>query len=501
VGHDDRQVGEVRCDVVEEHRVRVLQPHPAAAPHPRADAGLPGVEDGWDAGLLDGRVERVEAHVVRVERLRRGVELEPLDAVLPHQPADRPQGDLVAPRVDAAEGDEDVGVGGGELGDLFAGDRRAAGRALGVDGEDDAADVLLAVVGSHGVDRRLLRTAEQRRRRLLELPAGGVAAGVAAPLGDVHVHVDRAPREEPLGGSGRRVPGLRRLAHRRLLCSVCSLQQNAVLLSITCHAVRPTVKEGGAMTTTEAAQPAYPIESVGNALRLLLLLRERSQLRVSECAAELGVARSTAHRLMAMLEHYGFLRRDAARRTYRAGEVLLSLGLAAVSGLDIRARARPFMEALRDEVDETVVLVMQEGRNVRFVDAVETTKALRVGGRVGLTLPANSTSAGLAMLAAMSPEQVRELYPDATAPGRPDRRTPSPARLEKILAEVRETGYAVAYTDTDVEIGAVGVAIPDGVGAARAALAIAAPASRLTPELTEQLGRAALRTARLISMG
>jgi DNA-binding IclR family transcriptional regulator len=252
------------------------------------------------------------------------------------------------------------------------------------------------------------------------------------------------------------------------------------------------------MTITEAAQPAYPIESVGNALRLLLLLRERNQLRVSECAVELGVARSTAHRLMAMLEHYGFLRRDAARRTYRAGEALLSLGMAALSGLDIRARARPFMEALRDEVDETVVLVMQEGRNVRFVDAVETTRALRVGGRVGLVLPADSTSAGLAILATMTPEQLGDLHLGAS--GRTDGRTRR-AGLEKVLADVRRTGYAVAYTDTEVEIGAVGVAIPDGVGATRAALAIAAPASRLTPELTEQLGQAALRTARLIRMG
>jgi DNA-binding IclR family transcriptional regulator len=252
------------------------------------------------------------------------------------------------------------------------------------------------------------------------------------------------------------------------------------------------------MTTMEAAQPAYPIESVGNALRLLLLLQDRNHLRVSECAAELGVARSTAHRLMAMLEHYGFLRRDAARRTYRAGEVLLSLGLAAVNGLDIRARARPFMEALRDEVDETVVLVLQEGRNVRFVDAVETTRALRVGGRVGLTLPAHSTSAGLAILGSMTPDQVADLYPDDSAL---DGGVPSRARLSTILAAVREIGYAVAYTDTEVEIGAVGVAIPEGVGTARAALAIAAPASRLTPELTERLGRAALRTARLIGTG
>jgi DNA-binding IclR family transcriptional regulator len=254
-------------------------------------------------------------------------------------------------------------------------------------------------------------------------------------------------------------------------------------------------------TAVPPSEPAYPVESVGNALRLLLLLRQQSQLRVSECAAELGVARSTAHRLMAMLEHYGFLRRDPVRRTYRAGEALLALGLSAVDGLDIRVRARPFLEALRDEVQETVVLVLLEGRNVRFVDAVETTRALRVGGRVGLVLPAHSTSVGLAVLAAMTPEQVHALYPDDVLPGRGEDAGRPRSELEEQLAAIRETGYAVAYTDTDVEIGAIGVAVPQGFGAVPAALAIAAPASRLTPELTDRWGRAALRTARLIGMG
>ncbi|NEK57145.1 IclR family transcriptional regulator [Geodermatophilus sabuli] len=247
--------------------------------------------------------------------------------------------------------------------------------------------------------------------------------------------------------------------------------------------------------------PAYPIESVGNALRLLLLLRDRSNLRVSECAAELGIARSTAHRLIAMLEHHGFLRRDPDRRGYRAGEAILSLGLSAVTGLDIRARARPFMEGLRDEVDETVVLVIQEGASVRFVDAVETTRALRVGGRIGLVLPAHSTSAGLAILAAMTPEQLLEVYPERTLPARGDTPPPSWAELEEMLAQARRTGYAVAYTETDVDIGAVGVAIREDLGHARAALAVAAPASRLTPELSARLGEAAMRTARLVSMG
>ena len=253
------------------------------------------------------------------------------------------------------------------------------------------------------------------------------------------------------------------------------------------------------MTAVEAG-PAYPIESVRNALLLLLQLRDRPVLRVSECAAELGVARSTAHRLLTMLEHYGFVRRDPASRSYRAGDALLSIGLAAISTLDIRDRARPFLHALRDQIGETVSLVLLEGSDARFVDAAEATRALRVGGLVGLRLPAHATSAGKAMLADLPPEQLARLYPDEILSASPDGSQMTRTELEVALAEVRQSGYAVAYNESDVEIGAVGVCIPEGPDHVRAALAIAAPASRLTPERVEQWARAAHDTAQRIGM-
>jgi DNA-binding IclR family transcriptional regulator len=252
--------------------------------------------------------------------------------------------------------------------------------------------------------------------------------------------------------------------------------------------------------TSVEAGPAYPIESVRNALLLLLQLRDRPVLRVSECAAERGVARSTAHRLLTMLEHYGFVRRDPASRSYRAGDALLSIGLAAISTLDIRDRARPFLHALRDQIGETVSLVLLEGADVRFVDAAEATRALRVGGQVGLRLPAHATSGGLAMLAGLPPEQLARLYPDEILPASPDGSQMTRTELEVALAEVRQSGYAVAYNESDVEIGAVGVSVPEGPDHVHAALAIAAPASRLTPERIEQWARAAHDTAQRIGM-
>lgn len=55
-----------------------------------------------------------------------------------------------------------------------------------------------------------------------------------------------------------------------------------------------------------------------------------------------------------MLEQYDFAERRPGARGYRAGPALVSLGLAAVMRMDIRRQARPHMEQLSAEVQETV---------------------------------------------------------------------------------------------------------------------------------------------------
>src|SRR5882757_10214062 len=68
-------------------------------------------------------------------------------------------------------------------------------------------------------------------------------------------------------------------------------------------------------------KPQYGIDSVDHALHLAAVLQQEGPLRVSEAAERLGVARSTAHRLLAMLVYRDFAEQDADRR-YRPGPVL-----------------------------------------------------------------------------------------------------------------------------------------------------------------------------------
>jgi IclR family acetate operon transcriptional repressor len=247
--------------------------------------------------------------------------------------------------------------------------------------------------------------------------------------------------------------------------------------------------------------PSYPIGSVSNALRLLLMFRDDPLIRVSEASAALGVAPSTAHRLFAMLEYHGFVQQDPVTRGYAAGPSLIDLGLSAVRSIDVRSHLLPYMERLCDEVDETVQLMVLEGSDCLFLDAIESRQVLRTASRVGVRLPAYTVSGGKALLAELPVDRLRELYPSPRLESRTSRSIVTRAALEAELARVRDLGFAVNLGESEPDVGAVGVVVRDTLGHSRAALAVSAPLARIQGERVPELAEALKRTAREAAAG
>jgi IclR family acetate operon transcriptional repressor len=223
----------------------------------------------------------------------------------------------------------------------------------------------------------------------------------------------------------------------------------------------------------------YPISSVDNALRLLLLYRERRLIRVTDAATELGVGRSTAHRLLATLQAHGFVEQDPETRAYRAGAALAEIGLATIREDGLGARLRPFMERLRDETQETIQLVVLQGANCLFIETVESRRPVRTTSRVGIVVPAHCLSGGKALLAALPLGRLHQLYPSAQLPTATPNSLTTRDELEEHLEAVRERGYATNFGESEQEIGSIGVAVRDVDGVARAGLAVSGPLSRV----------------------
>jgi IclR family transcriptional regulator, acetate operon repressor len=228
-------------------------------------------------------------------------------------------------------------------------------------------------------------------------------------------------------------------------------------------------------------EPAYPIASVDNALRLLKLFRAEPRVRLSDASEHLGVAHSTAHRLMAMLAYHGFVRQEPASRAYVAGPALVEIGLAAVRQLDIRRHARPVLESLAGSLGETVHLAVLEGSNVRYLDAVESSRALRVASRTGSALAANCTASGKALLAELSDQEVSALFAGPKSLTALTAR--SITKRSRLLAElrvIRARGCAINLEESEEGVASVAVAVRGPQRVPVAALVVSAPVSRMT---------------------
>ncbi|PRX95772.1 IclR family transcriptional regulator [Allonocardiopsis opalescens] len=216
-----------------------------------------------------------------------------------------------------------------------------------------------------------------------------------------------------------------------------------------------------------------------NALRLLELIGERHALRVSEAASLLSVAPSTAHRLLNALRSRGFVIQDKPNGAYRPGPVLNEIGLAAIGRIDIRRVAHPILEELREQTQETVSLSVLEGRNVRFVDCVEGPRAVRVGNRTGVVLPAHCTAAGKAILAALPEPELARRYADRELTARTEASIAVWDDLEAELVQIRRDGYAVNVEEGENGISAVSAVLRDLTDAPLASIAVVIPASRM----------------------
>jgi DNA-binding IclR family transcriptional regulator len=225
--------------------------------------------------------------------------------------------------------------------------------------------------------------------------------------------------------------------------------------------------------------PQYPIESVDNALRLLWLIGERPSLRLTDASQYLGVASSTAHRLLAMLQYRGFVQQNPASRAYEAGPALDRIAFSVLRRLDVRERARPVLERLAAEVGETVHLGRLEGRHVHFLDSIESTRAVRVGSRLGRSMPAHCTSTGKAMLALLAAEQLAAVYPDEELEQLTPHSVGSRTALVRALDEVRRRGHASSREESEEGVTSLAVALAPGVGAPMA-LNVSAPTGRMT---------------------
>jgi len=231
----------------------------------------------------------------------------------------------------------------------------------------------------------------------------------------------------------------------------------------------------------------YIIQAVSHALDLLEQFHgEVDELGVTELSKRLKLHKNNVFRLLATLESRGYIEQNRATENYRLGLKSLELGQTFIKQMGLLRQAKPILERLVGECNETsYVAIFKEGYVV-YLDVVETDLTVRVVSRVGSRLPAHCTASGKVHLAYMTEEEILALIPQREM----KRFTPTTItdrdELVKELALVAERGYAIDNEEMDLGVRCVAAPIRDYTRRIVGAVSISGPSMRFTDERIEK---------------
>jgi DNA-binding IclR family transcriptional regulator len=243
------------------------------------------------------------------------------------------------------------------------------------------------------------------------------------------------------------------------------------------------------MTKVPAAQQALTV--------LRHLARQAGPVPAAAMARDLGLPRSTTYHLLTVLCQEGFVVHLPEERTYGLGVASFELGSAYSRQAPLARLSRPVLARLVDRVGHNAHLAVLHGRDVLYVVEERAPGRPPLVSDVGVRLPAHLTASGRAVLAELPAAQVRALFPDRAAFA--DRTGIGPSRLSelrRVLAAVRQRGFAVEDGEVTAGFSSVAAAVLDHTGHPVAGVAVTFAADGVPVQARERLAHAVRDSAR-----
>lgn len=222
------------------------------------------------------------------------------------------------------------------------------------------------------------------------------------------------------------------------------------------------------------SQTATKVPAADQTLRILRYLAGRpAPVAASAIARELELPRSTVYHLLSTLSAHGFVLHMKEDRRWGLGTSAFELAGGYARQQPLARIGRPLVAALSDRLGESAHLAVMSGGDVLYIVEERAPRRQALVTDVGVRLPAHLTASGRAMLAALPREQVRALYPSASAfPDRTGLGPRTPRELRELLRTVRERGYATEDSEVADGLRSVGAVVRDHAGWPVAAVAV-----------------------------
>ncbi|MFF4717189.1 IclR family transcriptional regulator [Streptomyces eurythermus] len=265
-----------------------------------------------------------------------------------------------------------------------------------------------------------------------------------------------------------------------------------------------TGREPGRTERRGGRGAAGAVQSVDRAVSVLEILARHGEAGVTEIAEELDVHKSTAFRLLGVLENRGLVAQAKDRGKYCLGAGVLRLAGAAAVRLDISQEGVPVCREVADELGETVnIAVLDDDAAVNIMQA-RGTAAVTAQNWLGRRTPLHATSSGKVLLAHLPPT-LREGLLARPLTRFTDRTVTGAAMLRAELEAVVRQGYGVTVEELELGLAAVAAPVRAHDGEVIAAISVSGPVYRLDadrlPEVARRTAAAGAELSRRMGYG
>ncbi len=233
-------------------------------------------------------------------------------------------------------------------------------------------------------------------------------------------------------------------------------------------------------------KPAALIQSVDRAISVLELLARHGRVGITEIAEELGVHKSTASRLVSVLEKRGLVEQQGMRGKYALGFGIARLAAAGTRRLDLTKLSQPVCEDLARRLGETVNVAVLHDRAAINISQGFGSATVAVQNWVGQRTPLHATSSGQVLLAHLDAAD-REALLDKPLRRYTPHTVTHPAELGAELDRVRKEGFATSFEQLELGLHAVAVPVFGPRGEVIAAISASGPSYRLSRRRAEEI--------------
>jgi DNA-binding IclR family transcriptional regulator len=242
----------------------------------------------------------------------------------------------------------------------------------------------------------------------------------------------------------------------------------------------------------------YLLQTLSNALDVLEVFEDHAEpMTISQLVEITKMNRTNLFRILYTLRKKGIIEVDAETGKYRLGLKLVQLSSLVLQRLEIKDIARPYLQRLRDKLNETVHLVVLGDDKIVFIDKHAVSGSILMNSFIGYVAPLYCTASGKLLLS-FQDEAIIDRYIETT-PFKPYTTNTLTDKNEfrQELKKIKKLGYSI--DNEEIEEGLVGFATPIfSHGRVIASVSVSGTAQKMKNKQDEIIA-SLLETSKLIS--